>query len=747
MGRKILFKHKRAVGDALMLTSGIRDFKLLFPDIQINVDSNFPDLWENNPYIDWSIQKGNTGVEYYEVGYPTIQTCNNGYIHFTHAFLLDMISQADAHESLGISVGEFVSSYCNGGDKELGESDSAKEPFITWRKKYKGFCKDAFRQWGDIHLTEQEQSYNMIKDVYGIDTYWVIAPGGKSDCTTKIWDWRRFQEVIDYYDGMIKFVTIGRSDHILDKLNNVIDLTDKTQRIRDLIPLVYHADGCVSGVSFLMHLAAAMPPKNRNSRKPCVAIYGGREPTSFTAYCNHQILHTNGALTCCDNGGCWQSRVVPIGKAVERNERLCYNTVLRDGRTIPLCMDMITSKDVIRAIERYYQGNIYKYSSMQKVKVSSYTTSMVEYKKQNSDREINILASLQSKGGGEQSACKIVELLRNAGWKVNFYPWDKVHDKYANIEKEQYSFKNGMLQNMITGIPLLFYANDQIWDFCDENKTKELVEKSSDIIIGINYANGSLPKCNWLAKSGKITGIIFQNEEKRNEFKRDSIGFDNVQLISLFGAINLNECLEVAQRRRNDGESLVVLKHGTPDYRKYTTKESVNNGDKIHIWQKHIIPELDTQFYQRLIKDIPDIRFEFMEAHPELVSTFQGDSHFVFHKFDSISVTEFLARGHIYLHKTSKMWRDQYPRSIAEALAAGLPILGEPRDGVKDRIVHGVTGFYCIDYDSFLYSLKLLKRKENFRFDMGTEAKKWAKVNLDPRKWVDVIDSLVNKKV
>lgn len=744
MGRKIILKHKRAVGDALMLTAGVRDFKLLFPDIQLNVDSNFPDLWENNPYIDWSIQKGQPNVEYYEVGYPTIQTCNNGYIHFTHAFLLDIISQVDAHESLGISIGEFVSTYCNGGEKDLGEGIKAKEPFITWRKKYKGFCKDAFRQWGDIHLSQEEKKYNLIKDVYGIDTYWVIAPGGKSDCTTKIWDWRRFQEVIDHYDGMIKFVTIGRSDHILDKLNNVINLTDKTPRIRDLIPLVYHADGCVSGVSFLMHLAAAMPPKNKNSRKPCVAIYGGREPTSFTSYCNHQILHTNGAISCCDNGGCWQSRVVPIGKSTERNDRLCHYPVIRDGRSIPLCMDMITAQDVIRGIEKYYQGNIYRYSKGFKKEsiISEVKDFNVNYL---NNKEINILASLQSKGGGEQSICKIADLLRKNNWKVNLYPWDKVHDKYADIDHEKFSFKNRMIENMKTGIPLLFYANDQIWDFCDENKAKDLINRSSSVIIGINYANGTLPKSNWLSKSGKLKGIIFQNEEKKNEFIRDSIGFENVKLISLFGAISLDECLEVPQRKRLNDEPLVILKHGTPDYRKYTTNESVNNGEKIHIWQKHILPELDIQFYSRLVKDIPNLRFEFMEAHPEIVKALKNDSHFVFHKFDSMPVTQFLARGHVYLHKTSKMWRDQYPRSIAEALAAGLPILGEPRDGVKDRIVHGVTGLYCIDYDAFAYSLKLLKRKEQFRFDMGTEAKRWAKNNLDPKKWVEIINSLVEQ--
>ena len=38
--RTIIFSHRRAVGDALMFTCGVRDFKLLFPDIDIIVNSN-----------------------------------------------------------------------------------------------------------------------------------------------------------------------------------------------------------------------------------------------------------------------------------------------------------------------------------------------------------------------------------------------------------------------------------------------------------------------------------------------------------------------------------------------------------------------------------------------------------------------------------------------------------------------------------------------------------------------------------
>ena len=64
-----------------------------------------------------------------------------------------------------------------------------------------------------------EQDKNLIRNVYGLDTYWVIAPGGKRDCTTKVWDWRKFQKVVDYFKGKIKFIVIGKSDLLIDTQN------------------------------------------------------------------------------------------------------------------------------------------------------------------------------------------------------------------------------------------------------------------------------------------------------------------------------------------------------------------------------------------------------------------------------------------------------------------------------------------------------------------------------------------------
>ena len=744
--RKIVFKHKRAVGDAIMQTSGIRDFKTLFPDIELNIQSPFKWLFDNNPHINPDLKESDEGVEMYEVGYPAIQHANGSINHFSTLFLKDMIAQADAHKSLGMTVGEFCATFSGGriGDKSLHEK---QEPFKSYRKRFENVTKQAFFCKGEVFLSAKEKNFNMIKEQYGVDKYWVIAPGGKSDCTCKIWDWRKFQDVVDHYEGIIKFVSIGISKHIVEKFDNIIDLTDKLS-LREIVPLTYHAEGCISGVSFLMHLAAAVPSKpikgNERYRKPCVAIYGGREPASFTGYPGHQILHTEGSLNCCDYGGCWHSRTVPLAKKPEGNKRLCTHTVSRDGRTIQECMNVITAEDVIRSVDKYYEGNLRSYSKpiqrKEIVKKKTKKKSITSKK----GKEINVLASLRSKGGGEQSACKIVEILREAGWKVNFYPWENVHDKYKKVKKEKHNFKNGsMVKNMKEGLPLLFYANDQIGDFCIQKKTGKLIEKSSGVIVSINYVNDKLPKTLWLSKTKKLKAVIFQNEEKKNDFIRDEIGFEDTQLVSLFGAIDLNSLIEVQPATREGSNELVILKHCTADGRKYTTESSEGKGEKVHVWQQKIHKYQDKRFYGRLLKDTKNTRFEFMEAPKELVEAFKDESRMVFHKFDSMPVIDFLKRGHIYLYRSSNEWRDQYPRCVAEALAVGMPVLSEPRDGTKDRIEYGDTGFYCVDYDAYLACIKLLQRKEGYRLDMGLNAKAWAKNNLDPKRWVNVVEEVL----
>jgi ADP-heptose:LPS heptosyltransferase len=134
----------------------------------------------------------------------------------------------------------------------------------------------------------------------------------------------------------------------------VIDLVGKTD-MRQLVRLMYHADGVVCGVTMLMHLAAAVPTKpGRPRSRPCVVIAGGREPAQWEAYPHHSFLHRHSSLPCCDAGGCWKSRIEPLGDGEKHDESLCeYPVVTPSGKKLPKCLDLITAQDVIRAIELY----------------------------------------------------------------------------------------------------------------------------------------------------------------------------------------------------------------------------------------------------------------------------------------------------------------------------------------------------------------------------------------------------------
>ncbi|MEM6823337.1 MAG: glycosyltransferase family 9 protein, partial [Verrucomicrobiota bacterium] len=187
--------------------------------------------------------------------------------------------------------------------------------------------------------------------------FWIVAAGGKFDFTIKWWEQQRFQAVVDHFKGRIIFVQIGDStQHFHPHLKGVIDLRGKTN-LRQLVRLVHHSSGVLTPVSLAMHLAAAIEMKPGGAmNRPCVVIAGGREPPHWEAYPHHQFLHTVGALRCCNDGGCWKSRTVPIGDGDSKDlpDQLCVDVV----DSLPHCMEMITPKHVIEAIEFYFKGGV-----------------------------------------------------------------------------------------------------------------------------------------------------------------------------------------------------------------------------------------------------------------------------------------------------------------------------------------------------------------------------------------------------
>lgn len=298
-----------------MLTAAVRDLHRAHPgEFLTDVRTPFPDLWAYNPYLT-PIADDDPEAETVDCHYPLIHQSNDTPVHFLHGF------PAYLNERLGtrIRVTDFK---------------------------------------GDIHLGPDERAwFDQVRALDPDDTpFWLVVSGGKHDFTIKWWDDQRYQQVVDHFRGRIHFVQVGEASHHHPGLRGAIDLRGRTT-IRQLIRLMHHAQGVLCGVTFLMHLAAAVEaPAGAPRNRPCVVVAGGREPPHFTAYPHHQFIHTVGALHCCADGGCWRSRTVPLGDGDEKDhpDQLCVDVV----GTLPRCMDMIAAADVIRRIELYFTGGL-----------------------------------------------------------------------------------------------------------------------------------------------------------------------------------------------------------------------------------------------------------------------------------------------------------------------------------------------------------------------------------------------------
>jgi ADP-heptose:LPS heptosyltransferase len=318
--RKFILKCDFSLGDIVMMTSALRDLHIGHPGRFVtDVRTSCPELWQNNPYITHLSEK-DPDAEQINCSYPLVNKCNTTPYHCLHGFI------------------EFFN-----------------ERFQLSIKP------TAFK--GDIHISAQEKTWcSQTRELVQEDIpFWIVAAGGKYDITIKWWDSKRYQEVIDYFRGKIQFVQVGDYGHHHPKLKGVIDLRGKTD-LRQLIRLVYHSQGVLCSVTGLMHLAAAVETKRgQPPNRPCIVIAGGREPVHWEAYPDHQFIHTNGALPCCTDGGCWKARTTRLkdGDKCDWHGHLCVDVV----NGLPHCMDMITSAEVIRRIEMYFSGGVIKYLS------------------------------------------------------------------------------------------------------------------------------------------------------------------------------------------------------------------------------------------------------------------------------------------------------------------------------------------------------------------------------------------------
>jgi ADP-heptose:LPS heptosyltransferase len=318
---KLVLHCSLSPGDVVMLTAAVESLHGQHPGrFLTDVRTLCPALWENNPYIT-RIEDDDPQARHIKCQYPLIHKSNQLPYHFIHGYI-----------------------------RHLGDQLNIRLEPVAFR--------------GAIYLSDAERGASSLVEELTESSapYWLIAAGGKYDYSVKWWHHRRWQEVVDHFEGHLQFVQVGARGHYHPPLKNVLDLRKQTN-LRGLIGLVHHAAGILSPVTLLMHLAAAVPLRaEQKSLRPCVVVAGGREPVHWEAYPGHQYLHTIGALPCCARGGCWRSRTVAIGDGSSNDapDRLCKRPM---PSGLPECMEMIEVRHVVDAIEWYLRSMPYAFSS------------------------------------------------------------------------------------------------------------------------------------------------------------------------------------------------------------------------------------------------------------------------------------------------------------------------------------------------------------------------------------------------
>ena len=624
---KILLRNTQPLlGDRLMFTPAVRDLKASFPDFQIGIVSAGTDIWDNNPYIDPSVTAHNADY-IYDIGPAKVTkgSKTNG-IHIVRAF-----------------------------------TECLSEKMNTVIKH--GPLKP------DIHLSETEKKVSPVSG-----RYWVINID-TGPMSAKRWPFERFQQLVDSMPD-ITFVQVGlaRDNKYRLRGNNIIDLVDRT-KIRELFSLVYNAEGCISLVSSLMHVAAAFD-------KPCVVIAGGREPVTFEHYPFHRFLHTIGCVPCAKLQACWKNSI-----------EACLDS---DGTTAK-CMDIIPVSIVKEAIESYYNGGMISNPPWQ-INIISGTRLK---------RIIKIVTNAKCLGGAERSVIEIAKLFVKNGWLVEICPSGHVCPEFEKALPVEVYVTNHLSRHCDI---LLLYASDMVFNF-----DKVQFDVFNNIpakrkVMALTYKIGKTCETklsrDWDKYIFLSTTLQKQFVDKISNFKSEIS-----DTAVLAPCVNLEPFLK--QSQISDFKSQInIVRHSSQGDSKFS---------------KSMI---------EIINKCPDIKFSFMPGPSWLVTGNRVQSIEYSNKPENVA--EFLASGNLFWYLLPDGYTDQGPRVIVEAMAAGLPVIAENRDGAADRVTPE-TGWLVNSHDEVAELINKISLRPEIIEQKSKAARQRAIDEFQKERWYEEI--------
>ena len=302
---------------------------------------------------------------------------------------------------------------------------------------------------------------------------------------------------------------------------------------------------------------------------------------------------------------------------------------------------------------------------------------------------IAVLCNTKIKGGGEQSAQWIANQLGVPLISLSTNEW-----RSCRAKKQ------------------IWYMNNSIYKLLeDRDDFRKVLGYADEIYIVLNFVLGGFEKQRW-AEEYPIKKIFFLNNDKMNEFKQKAVSeLRHIPLVALPPPVDIDKYLSV---ERDYGRDLVVIGRHSRISLKY--------------------PDDPVTMYEKLY-DQTDASFSFMAPHPKISKRFGNDKRFIFYPLDALSVPEYLKTIDIYLAVINPKTKDQGPRVLMEAMASGLPCIVENRDGMKDRMVDGLTGYLVNNENEAIQRAVELSQDRDKRIKMGQAARRIA-ATFRPELWV-----------
>lgn len=408
--------------------------------------------------------------------------------------------------------------------------------------------------------------------------------------------------------------------------------------------------------------------------KPCVVLAGAREPTTFEAYPNHRYLHRVGCLRCAAQQACWHNSI-----------GACEDVI--DG--VARCMHMIDTSEVTAAVESYYAGGLLERPSGD-----------IEITRKRP--MIRIVTKAATFGGAERSTCEIARMFDANRWRVELAVRGPVNPRFEQALPPGAVFTHHVSRPCEL---LLVYASDMVFAF-DKPELAMLGEvPAGRRLMALTYKLGKAGKAAWTKGWDRY---LFLSSALRDGFLQRC---PDAATQVLAPPVDLEPFFAVQPRY---GLPIRMVRHHSQGAKK-------------------VPPDL-ADVMKITAGAAGNIRWLFMPAVEGLEHVANISCRPWAAK--SADVAAFLAGGNCFWYLLPDGYTDQGPRVIEEAMAAGLPVIAENRDGPADRVTEE-TG-WLVDSHKEVPQL-IMSLTPEILATKGRAARRRAREEFVKEKWFDAI--------